>query len=288
MGIIILLISALFFSLNSYFGKIAINMTGMSGIVVSFSRFFIGTLGMLVYILLKKKPFKASNMGPIHTRAIFNSFSILLSSASLKYTTIINSNMLSMTYPVFVILLSPMLIKEKIKKSTYIYLILIMTGSYIIANPSFGNVNYGDLLAFISAFSAAISVIYLKVAQEENEGYIIIFYVMFIGTLINIPFVYKSLINFDIKGLLPVFVSGLMGFLGQIFITEGYKYVDSATGALVLTSRIIMSGLIGYIFLSEPLDVRIITGMILVIVSLIGVSGFFEKRLGSIRNKNRV
>lgn len=252
-------------------------MTSMSGVINSFSRFLVGTIFMFVYIVYKKKSFKAPDIKPIFYRSIFNSIAIILFSASIKYTTITNVNMLNMIYPVFVILLAPYFLKEPIKKSTYVYLMIIMVGSYIVADPSFGNINIGDTLAFGSAIVAAFSIMYLKKAREENDGYIIVFYVMFIGTLINIPFSYKDILGFEMVGALPVFMAGFTGFLGQVFITWGYKYVDSATGALVSTSRIIIGGIIGYLLLNEPLTGKIIIGMLMITLSLVGLSGYFDR-----------
>lgn len=283
MGILLLLLAALNFVLSSYFGKIATNITEMSGIISSFSRFLVGAVGMLIYILINKKSFKAPDIKPILNRAVFNSIAIILFSASLGYTTITNANMLNMIYPVFVILLSPYFLKESFKKSIYLYLLIIMTGSYIVANPSFGNINLGDFLAFMSALVGAFSIMYLKKAREENEGYLIIFYVMFIGTIINIPFVFKDILNFDLNGALSAFMAGLTGFLGQIFITEGYKYVDSSTGALLSSSRVVMGGIIGYFFLAEPLSLRIIIGMTLIILSLIGLSGYYKRLISKLK-----
>lgn len=280
MGLIILLLSALSFSLSSYFGKIVTNITSMSGVINSFSRFFIGALIMFIYIVATKKSFKSPDFKPILNRTIFNSFSIILYSAGLNFTTITNVNMLNMLYPVFVVLLAPLFLKESIKKSTYFYLIAIMIGSYVVADPHFGSINKGDLLSFTSSITAAISILNLKKAREKNEGYLIVFYVMAIGTLINIPFALKSLMNFDLNGLLPVIIAGALGFLGQVFITWGYKYVDSSTGSLISTSRIIMSAIIGVFFLGEPFNLNIAIGIILIGGSLVGLSGYFQKKKG--------
>lgn len=38
---------------------------------------------------------------------------------------------------------------------------------------------------------------------------------------------------------------------------------------------------IGVIFLSEPINIRIILGIILITLSLVGVSGYFDKRIKS-------
>lgn len=284
MGILLILLSAFSFTISSYFGKIVTNTTSMSGVVTSFSRFLLGSILMFFYILYKRKSFKSPDIKPIVLRGIFNSISIIMFSAAYKYTTITNINMLHMTYPVFVILLAPYFTKEKIKKSTYFYLIAIMTGSYIVANPSFGNVNVGDFLALLSAVIGAFSIMYLKKSREHNEGYLIIFYVMLVGTFINIPFAYKDLLNFEIEGIVPVILAALTGFLGQIFITWGYKFVDSATGSLTSTSRIVMGAVLGYLFLDEPLNLRIIIGMLLISLSLVGLSGYFDKKRESIDN----
>lgn len=277
MGIFLVLLSSLCFSLSSVFGKIVTTNTNMSAVVTSFSRFLLGASLMFIYILHTKKSLKPVNFKPIFLRGIFNSFSIILFSYGFQYTTVTNTNMLHMTYPVFVILLTPYFLNEKINKSNYLYLAIIMISSYIIVNPNFSGVNIGDLLALFSAITGSLSIMTLTASRKSDEGYLIIFYVMLIGTLINLPLSFKDLMSFEIRGFIPVFLSALMGFLGQIFITMGYKYVDSATGALVSSSRIVIAALIGIVFLSEPISFRIIIGGILITASLVGLSGYFNR-----------
>lgn len=278
LGLILILISSLCFVISSYFGKVVTNTTEMTAIVTSFSRFVLGTIIMLVYIVFAQKSFKPTRMRLIFARSIFNCIALMLFSWALQYTTITNVNMLHMTYPVFVVLMIPFITKEKNKISTFAYLAVIMLGTYLVSNPSFAGINAGDIIALTSAVVAAAAVIFLKEASKYNEGYIIVFYVMLIGTFFNLPFAYRDLAAFDLHGLIPVILSALLGFLGQVFLTWGYRYVDSATGAMLSTSRIPLAAVIGYILLSEPLNFRIIIGIILISASLIGISGFFNRK----------
>jgi len=278
LGITLILISSLFFVLSSYFGKVVTNTTEMSAIVTSFSRFALGAIFMLIYILLAKKSFKPAKMNLIFARSIFNCIALMLFSWALQYTTITNVNMLHMTYPVFVILLVPFITKGSNKKNTFLYLAAIMLGIYQVSNPSFASINIGDAIALASAIVAAVAIIFLGEASKYNEGYLIVFYVMLIGTFFNLPFAYKDLAAFDIHGLMPVLLSALLGFLGQVFLTWGYRYVDSATGSLLSTSRIVLAAVIGFMFLSEPLNIRIILGIAIISAALAGVSGFFSKK----------
>lgn len=115
-GIILVALSALFFALGSVFAKIAIQASDLSGIVMAFSRFFVGFVIFLLYVIIKKKPLKPNNIKYVSLRAIFNTLAIILFFVGVEYTTITNANMLNMTYPVFVFLIAPYLNKEKIKK----------------------------------------------------------------------------------------------------------------------------------------------------------------------------
>ena len=278
MGVIFILLSSLCFAFATYFGKIVTNTTNMSGIVTSFGRFFLGLIMMVIYILYTKKSFKAPELKSIIERGVYNSMAVILYSAAYGYTTVTKVNMLHMTHPIFVLLFAPYFTKEIVEKKKYIYLVVIMIGSYIVVNPKFGSINSGDLLALTSAVMASLSILSLTKASRRNESYIIIFYVMLIGTIINIPFVLKDLLLFEMAGIFPVLMSTVLGVMGQVIVTWAYRIVDSATGALVSSSRTVMGVLIGALFLGEIITIRILIGMILITGSLIALSGYFNKR----------
>lgn len=273
-----MILSAICFTFSSYYGKVVTTSTNMSSTMTSFSRFILGTLIIALYMILTKKSFKPNNKKAVLMRAILNCSATIIYSWALNYTTITNVNMLNMVYPVIVILLAPLITKEKISKSTYLYLVLIMTGIYLVSNPSFTHINIGDAGSLVSALLSGLSILALKEAIKHDEAYLILFYVNLIGIFVNIPLVYKDILSFEISGIVPILLSALLGFGGQNFQTLSYKTIDSATGSLISTSRIIMAAIVGYLLLSEPIDLRIIIGIILILISLIGVSGHFKRR----------
>jgi drug/metabolite transporter (DMT)-like permease len=276
MGVFYMLTSSVFFALSGYFGKLVVNTTQMNAVVTSFSRYALGAIIMIFYMLIKKKSFVANKLGPVTIRSIFNAGAVVLATLALNYTTLTNANILHLTYPVFVVILAPFITKEKPKISAYFYLILILAGSYIISNPDLSNINLGDLAAFASAIFAGLSILYLTEARKTESGSLIVLYLMVIGTFINGPLVIKDLGLIDINSVGIVLMAALFGFFGQVFTTEGYRYLDSATGSILSTSRILFATLLGFFFLSEPLNARIIIGICITMVALIGVSGYFK------------
>ncbi|MCG8483220.1 MAG: DMT family transporter [Clostridia bacterium] len=278
-GIILVALSALFFALGSVFAKVAIQASNLSGIVMAFSRFFIGFVIFLVYVIVKKKPLKPNNIKYVLLRAIFNTLAIILFFIGVEYTTITNANMLNMTYPVFVFLIAPYLNKEQIKKYYIIFLILTMIGYYLIVVPDFQNINIGDVTALISGIVAAVGISALREARKYDESYLIICYLMLIGSLMSFMIILPKLVIPQPMIAFYMFISGLMGVLGQIFITIGYRYVDAVKGSLVSACRIIFSVILGVSIFSDLLSLRIIIGGILILISLVGVSGILDKHM---------
>ncbi len=284
LGIIIILASGLFFTLSSFFGKLVTTTTDMNSIVTSFFRFFIGAILISIYMKYKGATFKANKPKPVIIRAVLNAFGIILFTISINYTTITNTNMLNLTYPVFVLILAPFVTGERIRPSSFVYLIVIMFGVYLVSQPSFDHINTGDLIAFSSAGITGLGTLYLTEARKHDTGDTIILYIMYIGLIINTPLAFNELMNFDNAALPYILASALLGILGQVFLTWGYKYVDSATGSLVSTTRILMAALIGVLFLGEPFTDNIKLGIIIIFGAVAGLSGYFQRLFNKVRS----
>jgi drug/metabolite transporter (DMT)-like permease len=196
--------------------------------------------------------------------------------------------MLNMTYPLFVFLLSPILNREKISPLYYLYLIITMAGLYMVIIPG-GNssfltdVNRGDIFALISGILAAFAISFLRETRKHDSTYIILFYLMLIGTVINTLIVAPVFVVPDGTNALYLFFCTAASLAGQFAITLGYRYISSAGGALVSSSRIVFAAILGISFFNDPLTYRIISGGILIMISLAGISGLFGKKTA--RNK---
>jgi drug/metabolite transporter (DMT)-like permease len=77
---------------------------------------------------------------------------------------------------------------------------------------------------------------------------------------------------------LLILASGLIGVLGQIFITYGYKYISARAGSLISISRILYAVILGIIVFSEEITLRIAAGGLLIMLSIIAVSFFNQPK----------
>jgi len=279
-GILFLLIAELFFALGTVLVKIITQDTQITGVELAFLRFLTGFIITGAYIIISKKPVKASKPVYVYMRGVFNTLSVIFFFMGVQYSNVSKANLLNMTYPVFVMMLAPLINKERMKGSLLLYLTIIMTGIYLVVIPGhsisgFSEINKGDIYALLSGITAGFGISSLREARKSNSIHVILIYMFGIGTVTSLIFTIGHFIMPSGINLFYALVMAVISFIGQLFITFGYKYIDAAAGSLVSSSRIVFAILLGVTIFSDPLTLRIIIGSLIIIIALAGVNGFF-------------
>lgn len=265
------------FTISTIFAKLLTNSSSISAIEITFFRFFFGFLIAGVAIYQNQISLKPNKISLLIWRGVLNTVAVILFFLGAQFTSITNTHMLNMTYPFFIFLFSPLFFRqEKISPFLYPILFAALIGIWLVVNPSWNEINKGDIFALLSAVISALAIITLNMARKNDSTVLILFYLMSIGIVLN------GLV------MIPVFVmprggqwlflimSALMGVAGQVCITYGYKYISARAGSLISSSRILYAVILGVIIFSESLTLRIAAGGMLILLSIIAVS-FFQK-----------
>lgn len=272
-GVIFLLLAALSFSFSTVFAKMIVLQSNVPAFEIVFFRFLIGFPMILGYVLVTKKPLRPKRMDWVILRACFNFGVVAFLFLGVQFTTITKANMLNLTYPVFVFVVAPFMNKEKARLSNYLFLFVTIIGVYLVTLPDFTHINVGDLYALISGIIGGFSISSVREARKYDENYLIIFYLMAIGLLGNFLLMLPIFVIPEGKIFFNLVFSAAGGFLGQIFTTMGFHYIEAPTGALLTASRLLFATLLGVSLFGDPLTFRILSGGMLILISLIGVSG---------------
>jgi len=280
-GILFLLIAELFFALGTVIVKIITSDTNITGVELAFLRFLTGFVIIGSYVSLNRKNIKPVKPFFVYMRGFFNALSVIFFFMGVQYSNVSKANLLNMTYPVFVLMLSPLINEEKTKHSIILYLTIIMAGIYLIVIPGhsvsgFSDINKGDIFALLSGITAGFGISFLREARKSNSIHVILFYLMGAGTIISGIFTANSFVIPNGIYLLYILIMAVISFIGQLLITVGYKYIDAAPGSLVSSSRIVFAIILGVTIFSDPVTLRIIIGSLMIIISLAGVNGFFR------------
>lgn len=276
-GIIYVLGAAISFALSVVSAKFVYINSELSPVQVTFYRFVFGFFILLVYIFINKKKLRVNNWKLVLLRAFSNTITVIIFFLSIQLTTTSKANMLNNVYPIFVFIFSPLFTDEKNNLKRFILLLLAIIGIYLVINPDFHDLIIGDFVALFSGLTAAFAIVILRLVRKIEDSYLILFYLMGFGLVLNgilvIPF-YRD-VSSDVMGY--IIVTSIMGFLGQVLITQGYRYIEAGVGSVVAATRIFFVSVLGVFLFSDPITWNIILGGVLLVISLFGTSEDFLK-----------
>ncbi|MBE9502701.1 MAG: DMT family transporter [Proteobacteria bacterium] len=271
-GAFLIFISALLFSVNLLLVKMLREWTDIPVVEITFARFFIGLLIVVIYIWMWRVDFKPVNKKILCLRGLLNAAAVLILFFAVEYTTITNANVLNMTYPIFVALFSHALIKERFHPILLLPLFLTLIGVYMVIQPDFTDINKGDLIGLVSGVVAALAIIYLRVLRKTDETPVILFYLFAVGSLILLVPTIPFFVMPDVNGFMLLLLCSVCGVAAQYFLTHGYRFISAVGGSIVSASRVYIASLLGVIFFSDPVNMVLFIGTLLIVSSNIVTS----------------
>ena len=190
--------------------------------------------------------------------------------------------------PLLVTMLAAMFLNEKIRLVRFSALLLGLLGVILVLSPRLTVLDaeltnrlqtIGALAALMGAvFSALAQVFARKLVATESTGSIVFYFSVMSSTLalLTLPFGWKFPSYYELSLLI---IAGLLGGVGQILLTESYRYAEVAVIAPFEYCSIILALLAGYFIFDE-----LPTGIMMAGVALIITAGIIiierERRLG--------
>lgn len=239
--------------------------------VYAFYRYYVGSI-VFLFLLIKKNIRLSFELPlPVFMRGITNGIAVIFFYLAIEWGETGRANVLNMTYPAFVALISGPLIREYPDFRTILSLILCIIGIFFyFIEPLLKlahEILISDIFALLSSITAAFSIVSLRSSAKIAPTEYILFWMFFLGVFITLPFCYKNLFLLDKSDLVYLLVSAVMGVLGQWFLTISYRYLDATTGSIVSGSRIPIALLFGFFFLGEPFSFFAWMGGLLIFTS---------------------
>ncbi len=198
---------------------------------------------------------------------------------SLKYTTIASSVIVVNSSPIWVIVFSFIVFKEKISKHQIIGLSIGLIGLYLIASPQNSLIfndtfHEGILLALFGAFMVAI---YFIIGKRMRTNYTVpnIVYIFFVNTFcFFFLFIYSILLG-DYVWVFPItdfiwFIALAIGpsLLGHALYTYAMKHLSAQAVSLTVIAEAVGASFLGWIIFRENLPPTTLLGGLLIFIGI--------------------
>jgi len=193
---------------------------------------------------------------------------------AMRNTTIANAVLTHYTAPVFVALLAPVLIKEKIEKTTWLAITLSSAGLWFIlgsGNPagemlSDGNKHFGIIAGAMSGLAYAFLIIIVRKIADVFSSLFIIFIQNIIVVLILMPFVIG--ISIPAETIPYLLLLGLFhSTIAPVLYVQGFRSVKASEAAVLGYFEPVGAILLAFLFLKETPQIQALLGGGLILYS---------------------
>jgi drug/metabolite transporter (DMT)-like permease len=220
---------------------------------LTFARFLLGFLIFGVIFLAQRKLPRSQHYGILIGRAVFNTIAVASFFKAVEVTSVAAGNLLNMTYPIFIAIISWFVFRAQRDRWALAMTGVAFAGILLVLSP-WGTVHlaWNNLWGLTSGVTAAIAIIFLSLARQQNDTDTILLFMFGGGTLLLGVFGWKSLhwpVGSQIWYLLAC---GGLGVIGQYFLTLGYRHVTAMQGGVLSLSRILYAALLGRFLTSDP------------------------------------
>ena len=255
-----------------------LSSSGLSLIQITACRAIFSSFFLFVYFLVKDK-----NLLKIKVKDIWmfvGTGVVSLTFFSLCYfSTILESGasiavILLYTSPIFILLLSAILFKEKITKIKLFALILTFVGCIFVTG--IGGENHlsakGLFIGLCAGFGYALYSIFSRFALEKYKPLTVTFYTFVFSSISLLPFcnVVEICSSFSEKSLLFLIgIALICTVLPYIFYTFGLSGLETGKAAILVTVEPLVGSLIGIFVWKENLDMLKLIGIIMIFIAVI-------------------
>ena len=251
--LLLLNLATLFISTSGALGK----FIEMPTPVVIWWRCFLAAIFLFIYCKYKKTDLKLKSKRDYTTFIISSLFlgaHWITYFYSLKLSNVAIGMLSLFTFPIITALLEPLFVKVKFDPMHIILGLMVLTGIYILA-PEFSlesDQAKGILLGLLSATFYAIRTLLLKQHVSKYNGTMLMFYQVFILTLVLVP----VLLFMDSSGIqsqypFVILLALLTTAIGHTMFVSSLKYFKVSTASIIGSMQPIFGIIIAYFFLHE-------------------------------------
>lgn len=266
-GILLIIGAALNFSVMAALVKSIPHINSSTTVTL---RFIIGLviLGGLAFTGRIKLRFV--NYPILFLRGLTGGLSVFIFYYSIIHLGIGKASVYIYAYPIFASIFSLIILKEKISGIKWTLIIIAFSGICLLSIDNlksgfFDVINYYELLALLGTILTGLAIVLVKKLHDTDNSYAIFFAMCFIGLLIYIYPASMVENNISLSDIIILLAIGLVAAIGQLLMTEGYKFTSVTTGSAMHFMIPVLNSTIGFIYFNETMSFKEILGSIIII-----------------------
>jgi len=229
-----------------------------------FARFLLGFLVVCASMIYRRQRPHPRSYHLLLGRTLFNCIAVYCFYMAVELTTVAEANILNMTYPIFVALISWAILRRQHDPVALAMVAVAVAGIWLILAPGKIDFKLVNLWGLASGFTAALAMTYLNVSRQHHDTNTILFFMFGLGALVIFTIFHEDFFWPNSDGFYYLGLCAATGVAGQFLLTNGFRYVTAVDGSIISSMRILLAALLGPFVAGElPLKAMGWTGALL-------------------------
>ena len=250
---------------------------------LAFFRFVIG-LGLIATAAMSGRvTLVFNNKKLLFLRGLAGGIAVFIGLLSITKLGLGKGMVLVCSYPIFASVFSVVFLKERLRLFDVGAILTAVVGIYFIAyeqQQGFSLLVFGkyELLAVLGAVIVGITITLIRKLHDTDGSLAIYFSQCAVGMWLVLGPALSSEGSVGLNGVFILLGIGATVTVGQLLMTEGFKYVPVKTGSLLLMLEPVLCYVAGVAIFNEPLTVYSVLGSLLVIGACVVVMAGRKKK----------
>jgi drug/metabolite transporter (DMT)-like permease len=273
-GIILIMASNIAFCLMASLVRYASNIGSYKAALF---RFVIG-MGLLgTAALLGKIRLSFVHSHFLFFRGLLGGAAVVIFFLSISKLGIAKGTVINYSYPIFASILGAVFLRERVGLVKWAAVLVAFVGIYLLTTDDADGLSYlasfgkYEIIAIGGAIISGSAVVLIKRLHDTDSTYAIFFAQCVIGLWIVIVPANVTSLSVGYIGAILMLCIGVAATVGQILMTEGYRYVSVTTGSLLGMLVPVLNLLVGATIFREAISFRAIAGSIIVLAACTAV-----------------
>lgn len=268
-GILCIIMAAFFFSLMTVFVRLSGDLPTMQKALF---RNLVAAAVSWVMLLKAGEKIKIGkgNWIPLFLRAGCGTVGLICNFFAIDHLNIADANMLNKLSPFFAILMSIILLKEKVNKVEILSVIVAFAGALFVIKPTFSMTTGPALIGLLGGFGAGVAYTFVrKLGKNGVKGPVIVMFFSTFSTIVCLPIFLADFVPMTGIQLLLLLCAGAAATGGQLSITAAYTHAPAKEISVYDYTQVIFAALWGFLFVGQIPDVFSFIGYAIIITAAI-------------------
>ena len=237
---------------------------------VGFLRFLFGLFIILPFIINSKFTIYKTNNFKFHlSRSILNVPMMILGFAALMYIPLEQIKAIGFLSPIIVVIMSVIILKERIYIIRILALIIGFIGVIIILRPGIIEINVGAYMVLLSGLLWSTVIIITKFMSKEDSPMTILTYQYSLVTFLTLPLAIYFWTSPSFDTILFSILAAITGTILHLCINHSYRLADLSVIQPVWFTQLVFASFFGFTIFGEIPDGWTWAGGILVFSSVL-------------------